>query len=164
MQQVNNTENSSGDGRIKPQAICAIDLDNLLNDARGHARIQIDKFVERIFDELGDDCVIRVFANRLTEGETQAWESAGAFVTVVGYNVDPVMASWLNNHGSARRIGICSGDHHFARLARHRVKQKHRVVVWARKHKASHELVFAASKIDFDLEELLLSPGSRQLH
>lgn len=148
-----------------PSAICAIDVDNLLNcGSGGYARLNINAFCKRIFNELGGNCIIRAFANRMAHSVAEVWERAGANVTVVGRNVDPFMASWLDSYKTAHLVGIASGDHFFSGVARRHRERGGRVVVWSLRDRAAHELVFAASKINFDLEELLLSSGSQRVH
>jgi len=146
-------------------AICGIDVDNLLNcGSDGYGRLNINAFCQRIFHELGGDCIIRAFANRMAHCVAEVWERAGANVTIVGRNVDPFMASWLDSYKTAPIVGIASGDHIFSGVARRHRERGGRVVVWSLRDRAAHELVFAASKINFDLEELLLSSGLQRVH
>lgn len=147
-------------GTVTRRAVVGVDLDNLLNDSgRGYGRLDIRGFCARIRAEVGDDCAINVFANRMADSIVRIWELNGAEVTRVGQNVDPVMARWLAGFVDVQCAVIVSGDHYFVSIAHLHRSMGHRVDVWSRREAASRELVFAADRVNFEIEGLLYQPA-----
>ncbi|WP_323799157.1 hypothetical protein [Parasphingorhabdus sp.] len=150
--------NSINSTTIMPQNICAVDLDNLLVDEGGFAKIDIALFCARVRAEAGSDCVIRVFCNGMKQSVEAVWRRYGAIVERTITNADEKIAAFLTARRDARRVIIVSGDFCFASSARFHRSLNHHVQVWSRRARTSHELAFAADVVDFSVDQLLTAP------
>jgi hypothetical protein len=141
-------------------SLVAIDLDNCLACRKcGYDRIDIAKLCGRARAEFGPDCNIRVFANGMKQRVATVWQRHGAEIVRSYRNADPLILDFLLSHRDAPRVGIVSGDWIFARAAHFHRRLGHHVTVWARRSKVAAELAFAADKLEFCIDDLLLGPA-----
>ena len=137
-------------------AMVVADLDNItVGDRGGFDQIDIARFCAKARADAGKDCIIKVFANGMSEACERVWNSNGAEISRTKINADSAIIEYLFLMERAHRVIIVSGDHAFAHAAAWHRSIGHHVSVWSRRARAAYELVFAADSIEFCIDGLL---------
>lgn len=136
--------------RQKPApALVCVDADNIKVTETGFARIDIRRFCARARATMGNQAIIKVFANGMSMTEEAIWNENRAEVIRTVTNADPVIINTLYDAEACAAVLIASGDHGFSQVARFHRHLAHRVVVWSTRAKLAYELIFAADAVEF---------------